>query len=99
MNPNEPLPGSPPPPTAGAPANLGVRILYMLFFAVVFWLACWVLAASALLQLVLTVLGGRPNADLARFGVALARYCRQVIEFLLFATDIMPFPFSEWSAP
>jgi hypothetical protein len=48
---------------------------------------------------VLTLLAGRPNIELARFGAGLANYSRQSIEFLTFVSDRIPFPFSEWPAP
>ncbi len=81
-----------------APIPLGLRTLYMLAFALVFWIVCWVLAIATVLQLVLTLLGGRPNADLARFGASLGQYSRQIVEFLLFASDALPFPFRDWPA-
>jgi hypothetical protein len=86
----------PQPPAPQAESNLGLRVLYMLFFGFVFSLLCWVLGVSALLQLVLTLLAGRPNPELARFGTSLARYSRQLIEFLLFTTERVPYPFGAW---
>jgi len=94
--PTEP-PISPPVPTLRP--SLGARALYMLLFALVFWLLCWTLAITAIAQLGLTVLAARPNSDVARFGAGLAAYSRQIIEFLTFATDHVPYPFSEWPAP
>jgi len=87
-----------PPATTQAPAplHLGLRVLYMIVYAVVFWILCWTLAVATLVQLALTLLAGRPNADLVRFGVGLAAYARQIIEFLTFVSERVPFPFSEW---
>jgi len=76
--------------------SLGVRLLYMIVYAVVFWILCWILAVTALTQFVLTVLAGRRNEDIVRFGSGLARYAQQVIEFLTFVTEQTPFPFSDW---
>lgn len=90
-------PMSPPVPTARL--SLGARALYMLLFAIVFWILCWTLAITAIAQLGLTVLAARPNADVARFGAGLAMYSRQIIEFLTFVNDRIPYPFSEWPAP
>jgi len=90
MNVPEPLP--PPSP------DLGIRFLYMVLFGVVVWLLCWTLAVTAIVQLVIRLLNGRPNPDLTRFGAALARYARQVIEFLTFVTEITPYPFAAWPA-
>jgi hypothetical protein len=86
----------PQPVTPQGSPELGIRLVYMLLFAVVFWLLCWILAAATLVQLVVRLLNGRPNADLARFGAALACYARQVIEFLTFVTELTPYPFAAW---
>jgi hypothetical protein len=78
-------------------SDLGTRILYMAFFALVFWVLCWALALTALAQLLTCALsGGRPGSELARLGRGLGSYARQVIEFLTFASDIVPYPFGAW---
>ena len=86
----------PQPVNAPSTPDLGIRVIYMLVFAVVFWLLCWILAATTLVQLVVRLLNGRPNSDLTRFGGSLARYARQVIEFLTFVTELAPYPFAAW---
>jgi hypothetical protein len=78
--------------------DLGIRVIYMLLFAVVFWALCWILAATTVVQLIVRLLNGRPNPDLTRFGASLARYARQVIEFLTFVTELAPYPFTAWPA-
>jgi len=83
------------PPTA---ADLGIRVVYMLLFAVVFWALCWILLATTVLQLIVRLLNGRANSELTRFGASLGRYARQVIEFLTFVTEFAPFPFAPWPA-
>ena len=91
-----------PPTSSPVPAarpSLAERVLYMLLFALVFWLLCWTLAITAIAQLGLTVLAARPNADVARFGAGLAAYSRQIIEFLTFVSERIPYPFSEWPTP
>ncbi|MGH8218181.1 MAG: DUF4389 domain-containing protein [Steroidobacteraceae bacterium] len=88
-----------PPTTPPVPVprpSLGARALYMLVFALVFWILCWTLAITALAQLGLTALAVRPNPDVARFGAGLAAYSRQIIEFLTFASERIPYPFSGW---
>ena len=88
----------PQPPTPPAPPDLGLRVLYMLLFGIVFWILTWTLAVATLLQLLLRLINGRPHAEVARFGSALARYSRELIDFLTFATDRMPYPFAPWPA-
>jgi hypothetical protein len=102
VTPQDPPP--PPPPQSPDPAAtanlppLAARVLYMLVFAVVFWIITWTLAVTALVQLLVTVLTTRPQPELTRFGRGLANYARQIIEFLTFASEVLPFPFSEWPA-
>jgi hypothetical protein len=88
---NVPQPVNPP-----ASPDLGIRLIYMVLFAVVFWVLCWILGATTVVQLIVRLLNGRPNPDLTRFGAALARYARQVIEFLTFVTELAPYPFAAW---
>ncbi|MGH8286843.1 MAG: DUF4389 domain-containing protein [Steroidobacteraceae bacterium] len=84
-----------PPPSPPA-STLMQRVLYMIVFAVVFWILCWVVGLTAVAQLALRLLNGKPNDDLTRFGAGVARYTRQVVEYLTFASDVAPFPFSDW---
>ena len=88
----------PQPVNTPATPDLGIRVIYMLLFAVVFWALCWILAATTIVQLIVRLLNGRPNPDLTRFGASLARYARQVIEFLTFVTELAPYPFTAWPA-
>ncbi|MFO7277848.1 MAG: DUF4389 domain-containing protein [Pseudomonadota bacterium] len=80
----------------GVNQELIVRIIYMLVFAFVFWLVCWGVAITAVAQIVLRLLKGQPNAELTRFGGSLARYAGQIVAYLTFASERVPFPFSEW---
>ena len=41
----------PQPVNAPSTPDLGIRVIYMLVFGVVFWLICWILAATTLVQL------------------------------------------------
>ena len=86
----------PQPTTPAASPDLAVRVLYMVLFAIVFWLLCWILAVVTLLQLVLRLVNGHPQAEVVRFGAALGRYAREVIEFLTFVTEVLPYPFRPW---
>ena len=86
------------PQPVNAGPDLGIRVIYMLVFAVVFWLLCWILAVTTVVQLIVRLLNGRPNVDLVRFGASLARYARQIIEFLTFVTEFTPYPFAAWPA-
>lgn len=89
---------NPPATQPSALSGVGERVLFTVVFAVAFWILCWALAVTAVVQLLLRLLSGKPHADLARFGAALGRYARQVIEYLTFASDEAPFPFRDWPA-
>jgi hypothetical protein len=90
---NVPQTVAPPDSTA-----LGIRVVYMLLFAVAFWIVCWALGLTALMQLCVRLLNGRPSAEVMRFGHSLGRYAKQVIEFLTFASETLPYPFTAWPA-
>jgi hypothetical protein len=75
---------------------IGIRVLYMLLFAVALWILIWVLAATVIAQLLLTLLGGERNVELLKFSKGISSYMSQVVEFLTFLTDRPPFPFAAW---
>jgi len=86
-----------PQPVERPPADdLGVRVLYMLLFAVVFWIVSWILAIAAIAQLLVRILSGRASPELVRFGSGLARYFQQIVEYLTFASDRVPYPVGEF---
>lgn len=85
-----------PQPVAPPPGDLGVRILYMLLFAVVFWIVSWMLAVTAIAQLLVRICSGRSSLELARFGSGLGRYTRQIIEYLTFVSERVPYPIGEF---
>jgi hypothetical protein len=78
------------------PLSLGQRLLYVVLFALVLWVLGSVLAVAVLVQVVVRLATGHPNAGLARFGGGLARYAAQIIAFLLWTSDRVPFPFSDF---
>lgn len=82
--------------TAPKASGLGVRILHMVLFAVVFWVVCWAVAITAIAQLALRVFAQTPSDELRRFGDGLATYAAQVIRFLCGVSDALPFPFTDW---
>ncbi|MBI1424928.1 MAG: DUF4389 domain-containing protein [Gammaproteobacteria bacterium] len=73
-----------------------LRGLYMLLFIVIFHVAEVVVGAVVLLQFLFTLFSGATNARLLRFGQSLSQYVYQILRFLSFNSEEMPFPFSEW---
>jgi choline-glycine betaine transporter len=61
-----------------------------------FQLSASVLFFAALLQLVFVLATGQSNQRLAGFGRSLGRYLGQIAGFETFATEELPFPFSDW---
>lgn len=84
------------PAAAPASESLATRLLYLLLFAVVFWVICWAVALTAIVQLAFRLFAGAPSPELSRFGAGLARYAGQVVAYLSFASQRLPFPFSDW---
>ncbi|MDE2617341.1 MAG: DUF4389 domain-containing protein [Burkholderiales bacterium] len=76
--------------------SLWVRVLLMLLTGLALHLALTVLGALALVQLLLSIVTDGPNERLQRFGHSLGQYLRQITDFLSFASDEAPFPFSDW---
>jgi hypothetical protein len=73
-----------------------LRLVFMLLFAVVFYISELVLFAVALLQFLWKLFTGDVNERLTAFGANLGEFLRRVVLFLTFNTEDMPFPFSDW---
>ena len=70
----------------------------MLLMGIAFQVSGTVLCIVTVIQFVLTLLNDTPNIRLVSFGRSMGNYLRQIVNFLTFATEEMPFPFSEWPA-
>lgn len=75
-----------------------LRAVYMALMVFACQLAGTALFVVALIQFALALLTGTPNARLLAFGSSLGSYLRQVARFLTFASEEVPFPFSDWPA-
>ncbi|MHB1201469.1 MAG: DUF4389 domain-containing protein [Polaromonas sp.] len=78
------------------PRKLWLRALLMLLMGVAFQLATWLLVAVALLQLGFAIFTDASNPRLQGFGRSVGRYLAQIAAFVSFATEALPFPFSDW---
>jgi Flp pilus assembly protein TadB len=76
-----------------------IRGLFMLLFAALWCVGEIVVLALAVLQLGFVLFAGEPNARLQRLGASLAEFLAGIVRFWTFATDRMPFPFSDWPVP
>jgi Domain of unknown function (DUF4389) len=82
--------------TTPEPRKLWVRALLMLLMCAAFQLAAWILVLTALVQLVFAIFNEEPNQRLQRFGRSVGQYLTQIAAFVSFATETLPFPFSDW---
>jgi len=73
-----------------------LRLVFMILFAVLFWVTETVLMVVALLQFLWKLFSGDTNARLTVFGDNLGRYLYQIVRFLTFNSEEMPFPFDDW---
>jgi len=73
------------------------RIFFMAIFAVIVSLVQIVLQLIILLQIASMLLTGSPNTNILSFGKKLSIYLYDIVLFLTFNSDRLPFPFSEWA--
>lgn len=78
--------------------NLLVRLLYMLLMAFILQFCGTLLFILAIVQFIIVLIEDVPNARLAVFGRHLGSYAKQIVEFLTFGAETVPFPFSDWPA-
>ena len=81
---------------SGNKRNIWIRGLFMLLMVFVFHVCGTILGIITVIQFVIMLLNDTPNARLVSFGRSLGSYLRQIANFLIFATEVIPFPFSEW---
>jgi hypothetical protein len=75
-----------------------MRFLYMVIFAILAWAALWLVVFLATLQFLLSWITGKVNGNLQDFSGKLGRYFGDMLGFLGYVTDIVPFPFSPMSS-
>lgn len=74
-----------------------VRALFMIVFCFLFAIVEIVLVAAVVIQFVWRLAKGKPNEHLLELGDGLATYLYQIIRFLTFNTEELPFPFDgDW---
>jgi hypothetical protein len=78
--------------------NVWLRGLFMLLMAMIYQLCGTLLFIVAVVQFVIALINDAPNARLLAFGRSLGRYIGQIANYLTFATEELPFPFSDFPA-
>ena len=76
--------------------NIWLRGLFMLLMAFAFQVSGTVMCVVTIVQFLITLLNKTPNARLVSFGRSLGRYFQTIVNFLTFASEEIPFPFSDW---
>jgi len=76
-----------------------VRLLYAFGFAILAWLAFWVLLVLGTLQFVVLLVSGRVNVELKSFNLSLLQYLWELLAFIIFVRDEQPFPIGPFPKP
>ncbi len=76
--------------------NIWMRGLFMVLTMLAIHVCGTVLFIVTAIQFVMMLLNDIPNPRLTSFGKSLGRYLAQGANFLTFATEEIPFPFSDW---
>ena len=84
--------------TTAASQNQAIwlRGLAMLIFAVLLYIAIWVLMAATLLQFLWMLFAGERNRPIADFGDSLSKWLAATARFQSGASEDKPFPWSAW---
>ena len=72
------------------------RILYMIFFIIIYGVSKVLIFAVMLFQFITIVLTGKTNEQLLKFSQSLSTFIYQIMIFLTFVSEQRPFPFSAW---
>ncbi len=73
-----------------------LRLVYMLLFVIIFNVAEIVLGAVVVLQFLFKLFTGKTLEPLEALGQSLATYFYEMVLFLTFRTEDMPYPFGPW---
>jgi len=79
-----------------ADRQVWLRLLYMLFFAIAYGIAEALVGLVALFQFFAVLFTGSVHERVLRFGRNLSSYVFQVLQFVTFNDERLPFPFAEW---
>lgn len=73
-----------------------IKILYLILFYLIYRITDLVLLLVLLVQTILNIFSGEPSSSIKLFGKSLGLYLQQISEFLSYASEEKPFPFSDW---
>ena len=92
------------PASRGVEANLKsrntwIRLVFMIVYYVILSIAGIVAGAVIVLSFLHVLFTGERNASLMQAGRTIARYVREILEYLTYNTDDKPFPFGRELPP
>ncbi len=76
--------------------NIWLRGVIMLLMGLAYQLTGTMVLIVSVIQFVVTLVNHTPNTQLLKFGRSLGRYLQQIVNFLTFASEEIPFPFTDW---
>lgn len=76
--------------------SIWTRGLYTVFFAIAYAIAEALVSLIAVVQFILALVSGQANASLLKLGASLSVYLYQIVQFVTFNDERLPFPFNEW---
>ena len=80
-------------PNAGERTQL-IRLLYMLLFGLILYLALIVLVVVVIVQFIFALFADEANSGIRNFSRDLAQYIHQITLFLTYNDERRPFPFN-----
>lgn len=77
-----------------------IRLVFMVVFCFLAWVAVLVASAVVLLGFLWVLFTGETNEQLRNAGQGIANYVHQIIRYLTYNSDKRPFPFdAPWPSP
>ena len=76
-----------------------LRVFFIIVFVFIYGVTNWVLAAVVVLQAGWSLITSSKSEKLGKFGASIGEYIRQIVNFMTYNSDDMPFPFNEWPEP
>ena len=73
-----------------------LRVFFIVLFAFVYGVVNWLLAAVVLMQIFWSLITSNTSQRLRAFGASLGEFVRQIVRFMTYNSDDMPFPFADW---
>lgn len=73
-----------------------LRLVYMLLFALLLYVAGFVVALLAIVQFFFSLFTGQDNLKMREFASSFAIFIHQALKFLTYVSEDKPFPFADW---